>query len=50
MFLCLVCVYICLFSLVLGFLYVFWHVRLLDLRFSILFGFCSVSMLIRFFG
>ena len=49
LFLCLVYVYICLSRLVLGFFHVFKHVRLLDLYFSILFSFSSVSVLIRFF-
>ena len=47
LFLCLVYVYIYLFRLVLGFLYVFKHVRLLDFTFYVLFGFCFDFVLIR---
>ena len=43
----LVYVYICLSRLVLGFLYVLKHARLLDFMF---FYYCSVSVLIRVFG
>ena len=41
-FFCLVYIYIFQFRLVLGFLHFFKHVRLLDLCFSFLFGFCSI--------
>ena len=50
LFLRLVYVYTCLFRLVLGFLYVFKHVRLLGFHFLFLLGFYFVSTLIRFSG